>query len=356
MSKKIKVLIVDDSAVARQALQEILSSDRSIEVMATASDPYIAADKIRHEVPDVITLDVKMPRMDGITFLRELMAQRPIPVVICSAHTEPGSDMALKALEYGAIDIISKPTIGIRQYLEESRIRICDAVKGAAMAGAKQMNTGDRPAEPKFTADVILQRPRFAPPVKATEKIVVIGASTGGTEALRAFLQAMPTDAPGIVIVQHMPEHFTGAFAKRLDSDCSLSVKEAEHDDTVTRGRALIARGNRHLLLKRSGMRYFVELEDGPMVCRHRPSVDVLFRSAAKCAGGNAIGVIMTGMGEDGAAGMREMKEAGARTIAQDEESCVVFGMPKKAIELNAVDLVLPLSTIPAAVIAELNE
>jgi two-component system chemotaxis response regulator CheB len=356
MIRKIKVLIVDDSAVARQALREILSTDHGIEVIATASDPYIAAEKIRHEVPDVITLDVKMPRMDGISFLRELMAQRPIPVVICSALTEPGSDMALKALEYGAVEVISKPAMGTRQFLEESRIRICDAVKGAAMAGARQKNMDALHAEPKLSADVILERARSETPVRTTEKIVVVGASTGGTEALSAFLQAMPSDAPGIAIVQHMPEHFTVAFAKRLDSICSLSVKEAEPGDTLTRGRALIARGNRHLLLKRRGMRYFVELEDGPLVCRHRPSVDVLFRSAAKCAGGNAIGVIMTGMGDDGAAGMLEMKESGARTIAQDEESCVIFGMPKKAIQLNGVDLVLPLSAIPAAVIAASND
>jgi two-component system, chemotaxis family, protein-glutamate methylesterase/glutaminase len=355
MNKKIKVLIVDDSAVARQALAEILSSDHGIEVMATASDPYIAADKIRRGIPDVIILDVNMPRMDGITFLRELMTQHPIPVVICSALTDPGSEMALKALKYGAVDIISKPKMGTRQFLEESKIRICDAVKGAAMARVKQTNESHRQAVPRLSAYEILEKSRTGNRVKATEKIVVVGASTGGTEALSTFLQAMPSDAPGIVIVQHMPEHFTEAFAKRLDSICTLSVKEAEHGDAVLRGRALIAQGNRHLLLKRNGIRYYVEMEDGPMVSRHRPSVDVLFCSAAKYAGENAIGVIMTGMGEDGAAGMREMKEAGASTFAQDEESCVVFGMPKKAIELNGVDHILPLHAIPAAIIAESN-
>ena len=359
MLKKIRVLIVDDSAVVRQTLEEILNSDHEIEVMATAADPYIAADKICREVPDVITLDVEMPRMDGITFLHKVMTQHPIPVVICSSLTEANSETALKALEYGAVEIIVKPRVGTKQFLEESKVRICDAVKAAALAKNRllRITHADRPIPPKLTADAILAKAnlRSEAMLRTTEKVVCVGASTGGTEALSDFLQAMPLDSPGIVIVQHMPENFTKAFATRLDRVCRISVKEAQNNDTVIRGRALIAPGNHHLLLKRSGARYYVEIKDGPLVSRHRPSVDVLFRSAARYAGKNAVGVIMTGMGDDGAKGMLEMKEAGAFNIAQDEESCVVFGMPKKAIELNAVERVLPLSAIPAAVSREAN-
>lgn len=356
MKKKIRVLIVDDSAVVRQTLEEVLASDREIEVMATASDPFIAADKILHEVPDVITLDVEMPRMDGITFLQKIMSQHPIPVVICSSLTDNGSETALKALEYGAVEIIQKPRVGTKQFLEESRVRICDAIKAASAAKiARLPYTGTR-VVPKLSADVILAKPASTAMVKTTEKVVVVGASTGGTEALREFLEAMPLDSPGIVVVQHMPEHFTRAFATRLDSICRISVKEAEDNDTILRGRALIAPGNHHLLLKRSGARYYVEIKDGPLVSRHRPSVDVLFRSAARYAGKNCIGVIMTGMGDDGARGMLEMKEAGAFTIAQDEESCVVFGMPKKAIELHAVDRVAALKNIPGIVLGALGQ
>ncbi len=351
MSRKIRVLIVDDSAVVRQTLQTVLAADPEIEVMATASDPYIAAEKILHAVPDVITLDVEMPRMDGITFLQKIMSQHPMPVVICSGLTEAGSETALKALEYGAIEIIQKPVIGTKQFLEESRIRICDAVKAAASAKLSRIAAPRTPVVPKLTADVILGKGSSQAMVKTTEKIVAIGASTGGTEALSAFLQALPHDAPGIVIVQHMPEHFTRAFAVRLDGICRISVKEAEDNDTVIRGRALIAPGNHHMLLKRSGARYYVEIKDGPLVSRHRPSVDVLFRSAARYAGKNAVGVIMTGMGDDGAKGLLEMKQAGAHTIAQNEESCVVFGMPKKAIDIGAADRVVPLDGIPAAVL-----
>ncbi len=356
MAKKIRVLIVDDSAVVRQTLEEVLSSDRAIEVMATASDPYIAAEKILHEVPDVITLDVEMPRMDGITFLQKIMTQHPIPVVICSSLTDEGSETALKALEYGAVEIIQKPRIGTKLFLEESKVRICDVVKAAAQARVRRISGISRTIAPKLSADVILGKAASYAMAKTTDKVVVVGASTGGTEALSNFLQAMPLDAPGIVIVQHMPEHFTRAFAERLNATCLISVKEAENDDTVIRGRALIAPGNRHLLLKRSGARYYVEIKDGPLVSRHRPSVDVLFRSAARYAGKNAISVIMTGMGDDGARGMLEMKESGAYTIAQDEESCVVFGMPKKAIELNAANQVLALDAIPSAVLREYNQ
>jgi len=348
--KKIRVLIVDDSAVVRQTLEEILSSDPDIEVMGTAADPFIAADKMKQEVPDVITLDVEMPRMDGIKFLHIIMSQHPIPVVMCSSLTEKGSETALKAMEYGAIEIIEKPRIGTKQFLEESRIRICDAVKAASMARVRRIAKTVK-VEPKLTADAVLPKPRSRAMIKTTEKVVVVGASTGGTEALRIFLEALPLDSPGIVIVQHMPEHFTAAFARRLDGICRITVKEAENGDSVVRGRALIAPGNHHLILKRSGARYYVEIKDGPLVSRHRPSVDVLFRSAARYAGKNSVGVIMTGMGDDGARGMAEMKEAGAFNIAQDEKSSVVFGMPQEAIRRGCVDRVLPLESIANEVI-----
>lgn len=352
--KKLRVLIVDDSATVRQTLKEILESDPAIEVMATASDPYVAVERIRHEVPDVITLDVEMPRMDGLTFLDKLMRQCPVPVVVCSTLTERNSATALAALEKGAVEIITKPKLGTKQFLEESRIRICDAVKSAAHVRVKPLRA---PAAapvvaPKLTADAMLERPRSNAMIQTTEKIVAIGASTGGTEALRVFLEALPADAPGVLIVQHMPEKFTASFAERLNTLCRVTVKEAEDGDSVIRGQALIAPGNKHLLLKRSGARYYVEVRDGPLVSRHRPSVDVLFRSTARYAGRNAVGVIMTGMGDDGARGLREMKEAGAYAIAQDEASCVVFGMPAEAIKLGAVDKVMPLTQIAAKVVA----
>lgn len=352
MKKKIQVLIVDDSAVVRRTLEEILDSDPGIEVMATAADPFFAAEKIRHQIPDVITLDVEMPRMDGITFLQKVMSQHPIPVVICSSLTEKGSETALKALECGAVEIIEKPRVGTKQFLEESRIRICDAVKAAASVRREKIS-GPRAVEPKLTADAVIPQSRSRAMIRTTEKVVVVGASTGGTEALRIFLEALPVNSPGMVIVQHMPENFTASFAERLDSACSVSVKEAVDNDTVIRGRALIAPGNRHILLKRSGARYYVEVKDGPLVCRHRPSVDVLFRSAARYAGSNAVGVIMTGMGDDGAKGMLEMRQAGAYTIAQDERSCVVFGMPQEAVKRGAVKKVLHLHAISGAVIRE---
>ena len=351
MEKKIDVLIVDDSAVVRRTLSEILSSDPDIEVIATAADPFIAAEKIRKVLPDVIMLDIEMPRMDGITFLHKIMSQHPIPVVICSSLTDRGAETTLKALEYGAVEIIQKPRLGSRQFLEESRIRICDAVRAASRVRLRAIPAKSYEVLPKLTADVVIAKPTARAMIETTEKIVVVGASTGGTEALRVLLEAMPLDAPGIVIVQHMPEHFTAAFAKRLDGLCRVTVKEAEDNDTVIRGRALIAPGNRHTLLKRSGARYFVEVKDGPLVCRHRPSVDVLFRSAARYAGKNAIGVIMTGMGDDGAKGMLELKNMGTYTIAQDEHTCVVFGMPHEAIKLKAVDKVLPLGAIAAEIL-----
>ena len=341
----IRVLIVDDSALVRQTLSEVLSSDPEIEVMATAADPIAAAEKLRHEIPDVITLDVEMPRMDGLTFLQKLMSQHPLPVVMCSSLTEEGAETTLRALEYGAVDIIQKPRMGTKQFLEEAKVRVCDAVKAAARAKLKRI-TPKPPVEAKLTADAILPKPSSKAMVETTEKVVVVGASTGGTEALRVFLEGLPSDSPGCVIVQHMPENFTAAFARRLDGLCRVSVKEAEDGETVLRGHALIAPGNRHTLLKRSGARYYAEVRDGPLVSRHRPSVDVLFRSAARYAGKNAVGVIMTGMGDDGARGMAELKEAGAHTLAQDEATCVVFGMPHEAIKRGAVDRVLPLERL----------
>ncbi|MBF0369321.1 MAG: chemotaxis response regulator protein-glutamate methylesterase [Magnetococcales bacterium] len=357
MTKKVRVLIVDDSAVVRQSLQQILSSDPHIEVVGHAPDPFVAAERIRRMVPDVITLDVEMPRMDGITFLQKIMKQHPIPVVMCSTLTEAGSETALKAMEAGAVEIITKPKLGTKEFFEEARIRICDVVKAAAMANVKAGASSRRrippkgagvKVAPKLTADAVLAAPRAGSRamVKTTEKVIMVGASTGGTEALRVFLEALPADAPGIVIVQHMPEKFTTAFANRLNGLCRITVKEAADNDTVVRGRALLAPGNKHVLLKRSGARYHVEVRDGPLVSRHRPSVDVLFRSAARYAGANAVGVIMTGMGDDGAIGMKEMKDAGAFNIAQDEKSCVVFGMPNEAIKKGGVDLIKPLNEI----------
>lgn len=355
MAEKIKVLIVDDSAVVRQVLEEVLQSDPGLQVVGSARDPFVAADIMKRVVPDVITLDVEMPRMDGITFLHKIMTQRPIPVVMCSSLTEKNSETAMKALEYGAVEIIEKPRMGVKQYLEESKVIICDTVKAAAEArlGRAKKNNGFIKVEPKLTADAVIEKPNSRAMIQTTERVVVVGASTGGTEALKSFLEALPLDAPGMVIVQHMPEHFTAAFAKRLDGICRVSVKEAGNDDTIVRGRVLIAPGNRHTLLKRSGARYYVEVKDGPLVSRHRPSVDVLFRSAARYAGKNAVGVIMTGMGDDGARGMLEMREAGAYTVAQDEATCVVFGMPKEAIKLGAVNTVAPLGNIAGIVMRE---
>ncbi len=354
MSNKIRVLIVDDSAVVRQTLSQIISSDPELEVMGTASDPYFAAKKIADEIPDVITLDVEMPRMDGLTFLKKIMTQHPIPVLIISSLTQKGTETAMRALELGAVDIITKPQLNTKLFFEESKIRICDAVKAAAQSkvSRRKINFDPHHVEPKYSADAVLPRVTSnMSMLKTTEYVIAVGASTGGTEALTTFLKAMPLDTPGIVIVQHMPEKFTTSFAARLNEICKITVKEAENNDSVIRGQALIAPGNFHMLLKRSGARYYVEVKEGPLVNRHRPSVDVLFRSAARYAGANAVGVIMTGMGDDGAKGLLEMKEAGARTIAQDEKSCVVFGMPKEAIKLGGVDKVLPLDEIAPHVI-----
>lgn len=353
--RKIKVLVVDDSALVRQTLCDILNSDPEIEVVGTASDPFIAAERLKTVVPDVITLDIEMPRMDGLTFLQKLMSQHPLPVVMCSSLTETGGESALKALEYGAVDIITKPRMGTKQFIEESRVMICDVIKGAAASrpGSRRrpVRSTMKEISPKYSADVIMDKPNSKAMIQTTEKVVVVGASTGGTEALRVFLEMLPEYAPGIVIVQHMPENFTAAFARRLDATCRVTVKEALDNDTMVRGRALIAPGNHHTLLKRSGARYYVEIKDGPLVSRHRPSVDVLFRSAARYGGKNVVGVIMTGMGDDGARGMKEMSDGGAITIAQDEASCVVFGMPAEAIKHGGVDKIMPLQLIAAEVL-----
>ncbi|MGE5503386.1 MAG: protein-glutamate methylesterase/protein-glutamine glutaminase [Actinomycetota bacterium] len=351
MPRRTTVLIVDDSASVRQTLAEILSSDPSIEVIGTAPDPFAAARRLQQQVPDVITLDVEMPRMDGITFLRKIMAQHPIPVVMCSSLTEDGSETLMQALEAGAVDVICKPKVDTRQQLMEAQTRICDTVKAAALARLKPIAQPRlRRVQPKLSADAVIPPPVAGTHAMArtTERVVCIGASTGGTESLREVLEQLPADAPGICIVQHMPEAFTAAFARRLDSLCAVTVKEAEDGDPVLRGHVLIAPGNRHMLLQRSGARYFVAVKDGPLVSRHRPSVDVLFRSAAQYGGANAVGIIMTGMGDDGAKGLLEMRRAGAATIAQDEESCIVFGMPREAIALGAAERVAGLADIPA--------
>lgn len=353
---KVKVLIVDDSALVRQTLADILSSDQRIEVIGTASDPYAAAERMSRIAPDVITLDVEMPRMDGLTFLRKIMSQHPIPVVICSSLAGKRTETAMKALEYGAVDVIHKPALGTKQMLTESQTIICDAVIAASRVQTKRKTGEPMLAAPKISADAVLAKGRPDAVLQTTEKVVAVGASTGGTEALRVFLEALPADCPGIVIVQHMPEGFTAAFAKRLDGLCQVTVKEAANNDTVLPGHALIAPGNRHLLLKRSGARYYVETKEGPLVSRHRPSVDVLFRSAARYAGRNAIGVIMTGMGDDGAKGMREMHDAGAYTIAQDEKSCIVFGMPAEAVKHGGVDKVMSLDVISREIMMKYNQ
>ena len=288
--------------------------------------------------------------MDGLTFLEKIMSQHPIPVVICSSLTGEGCASAMRALELGAVSLITKPAMGVKSFFEESRITICDAVKAAALVRPKRLTTGVHRSEPKLSADVMLAKTATRSMIQTTEKVVAIGASTGGTQALHTVLTALPADAPAIVIVQHMPEKFTAAFAASLDRECRITVKEAQNNDTVMPGTALIAPGNRHTLLKRSGARYFVEVRDGPLVCRHRPSIDVLFRSVARYAGSNAVGVIMTGMGDDGACGLLEMKEAHAKTYAQDEESCVVFGMPGEAIKRGAADKIIPLGAIAAEI------
>jgi two-component system chemotaxis response regulator CheB len=366
MGNKIRVLIVDDSASVRTTLSDIISSDPHLEVMATAADPYVAVERIRQEVPDVMFLDIELPRMDGLTFLRKIMSQRPIPVVICSSLAQDGSDTFMQALEAGAVDVVAKPRVDSAQFLHDSCMRICDAAKAAAQAkmrGGKMPTRGGRCApdfkiEAKLSADAILpplsesRRDSLIARIPVTEQIVAIGASTGGTEALREVLEALPADSPAILIVQHMPEKFTTAFARRLDSSCAMRVKEAADGDLVQPGQVLLAPGNRHMMLARTGSRYTVKIVDGPHVSRHRPSVDVLFRSVALSAGRNAMGMLLTGMGDDGARGLQEMRGMGSLTIAQDEASCVVFGMPKEAIQRNAASHIRPLGKMAGEIIA----
>ncbi|HUW76169.1 MAG TPA: chemotaxis response regulator protein-glutamate methylesterase [Gallionella sp.] len=351
--KKINVLVVDDSAVVRQVVTEVLGEDPGINVIGAAADPLFALEKMKRQWPDVIVLDVEMPRMDGITFLKKIMAEHPTPVVICSTITREGAATTIQAFEAGAVAVVPKPDIGSRrQQMEDAASDLIHAVKSAAHANVKRLGASP-PATiqttSKLSADAVLSAGHAM--AQTTERIVAIGTSTGGTQALEVVLTALPRVCPGIVIVQHMPEKFTGAFADRLNSISRIEVREAKNGDRVVPGTALIAPGGRHMLLKRSGAQYHVEVIDGPLVNRHRPSVDVLFRSVAKFAGKNALGIIMTGMGDDGARGLKEMLDVGAKTIAQDEDSCVVFGMPKEAIKLGAAEIVLPLREISGSIV-----
>ncbi len=353
MAEALRVLVVDDSAVVRQGVLMLLERVPGM-VVEVASDPLIARQKMKSHRPDVVLLDLEMPRMDGLTFLRELMREEaPVPVVVCSGLAGPGSEMAVRALQEGAVEIIPKPMLGVGDFLRESRARFVESLRNAARARPRLTRrlppAHEEPAREGLAREELA---RAAPPLLTvtTDKVVAVGASTGGTEALRLFLEAMPPDCPGIVIVQHMPEQFTSAFAKRLNEVCRIEVKEAEFGDRVQQGRALIAPGNRHLRVRRSGGYYKVELLDGARISGHKPSVNVLFHSVARAAGANAVGVLLTGMGDDGAEGLLAMRRAGATTIAQDEASSVVFGMPRAAIERGAVGEVLPLTAIAEAV------
>ena len=351
---RIKVLVVDDSAVVRQVVAGLLDEDPDIEVIAACADPILAIARMKVQWPDVIVLDVEMPRMDGITFLKKVMAERPTPVVICSTLALSGAKTSIEALAAGAVAIITKPTLGLKQFLVDASDDLFTAVKAAAKANVKKYQPVV--AREKNTADVIMSAAdKHTAMIQTTERVVALGTSTGGTQALEVVLTSLPRVTPGIVIVQHMPEKFTAEFANRLNGLCKIEVKEAQNNDRVIPGRALIAPGGKHMLLRRTGAQYYVEVMDGPLVNRHRPSVDVLFRSVAKCAGANALGVIMTGMGDDGAAGLMEMRTAGAHTLAQDEESCVVFGMPKEAIKRGGVERVVPLTAIGREILGQLR-
>jgi len=347
-ARDLRVLVVDDSAVVRMAMGAIFSGEPGVSLQS-ASDPILAFDKMSRWRPDVIVLDLELPRMDGLQFLHRVMADDPIPVVVCSGLAQRGTEAALHAVEAGAVAVVAKPQLDVRGFLLDSAVMLRDTVRGAAQARVRPRGLSfERPARTRASAPV--QRPASALG-RTTDKVVVIGASTGGTEAVRALLEQLPPESPGMLIVQHMPEVFTRAFADRLDKCCRVEVREAANGDRVLEGRVLIAPGNRHLRLRRSGGHYEVEVSDGPLVSRHRPSVDVLFQSAAEAAGANAVGVILTGMGGDGAAGLLAMRQAGAVTLAQDEASCVVFGMPKEAIQKGAVEHVLPLAAMPAAIL-----
>jgi two-component system chemotaxis response regulator CheB len=333
----VKVMIVDDSAVVRKHLTDLLTAG-GVEVVATASDPLFAWPKLQSNPPDVLVLDVEMPRMDGISFLKKQMAEHPLPVVMCSTLTEKGSETTMQALAAGAVAFVTKPKLGLRDFLEDRSNGLVDAVKAAARANLRALP--QRNAAPT----TVLAAPTAM--ATTTDRVIAIGLSTGGVQSLESVLRRLPRTLPGIVVVQHMPEKFTAAFASRLNGLCELDVAEARDGERVIAGRVLVAPGGRHMRMKRSGAQYVVEVTDGPLINHHRPSVDVLFRSVAQCAGRNAIGVIMTGMGDDGARGLRDMHEAGAITAAQDEDSCVVFGMPREAIRLGAADAVVPLNGI----------
>lgn len=349
---KIKVLVVDDSALIRNLLTEIINQQPDMVCVGAASDPLVAREMIKAQDPDVLTLDVEMPRMDGLEFLEKIMRLRPMPVLMISTLTEAGSEITFKALELGAVDYIAKPKLDIVKGIQGYADEIADKIRTAAQAKVYKRSLPSAITKAN-SADAIL--PVAAGLLGSTEKVVIIGASTGGTEAIKEVLIRLPPDTPGVLIAQHMPEYFTAAFARRLDGLCRLSVKEAEDGERVLPGHVYIAPGHSHLVLARRGANYIVTLNQGPEVMRHRPSVDVLFRSAANVAGKNAIAMILTGMGKDGAAGMLELKQAGTYTIAQDEATCVVFGMPKEAIALGGVDEVLPLKEIPARVIQRLK-
>ena len=352
--QKTKVMVVDDSAVIRQVMTGIINSDPSMEVSKAVADPVFAMRWLEKKRPDVIVLDVEMPRMDGITFLKKIMSEDPIPVVMCSTLTAAGSETTMQAMSAGAIGFIHKPKVAVKSYLEEESIMILDAIKGAARANLKKIIPAPVKIlipQPKLTADSVLPVTNGQRALaETTHKIVAIGTSTGGTQALEFVLTSLPRTAPGIVVVQHMPEKFTAQFAQRLDSISEVSIKEAENGDRVLPGHVLIAPGGKHMLLRRLGANYAVEIKDGPLVSRHRPSVDVLFRSVAQAAGKNVLGIIMTGMGDDGAKGMKEMHDAGAVTCAQNEETCVVYGMPKEAVKLGGVDEVISLQDVAARI------
>jgi two-component system chemotaxis response regulator CheB len=352
---KINVLVVDDSALMRQVLTELLSQDPDIRVVGAAADPYFAREKIKALNPDVLTLDVEMPRMDGLTFLEKLMAGHPMPVVMVSSLTETGCQTTMRALELGAVEFFTKPKIDLRDGMGEQARDLIAKVKAAACAKVRRLARRGDGAGPAAPNPPVSASGVPTAMLKTTDTIIAVGASTGGTEAIRELLQDLPPNTPPIVITQHMPEKFTRTFADRLNSLCRIAVKEAEDGDSVLPGHALIAPGSYHMTLVRSGARYSVRLNQEPPVNRHRPSVDVMFRSVARHAGANSVGVILTGMGGDGAAGLLEMKRAGAYTIAQDEDSCVVFGMPKEAIKLGGVDKVLPLSQIPSSVLVHVR-
>ncbi|MBP6899099.1 MAG: chemotaxis response regulator protein-glutamate methylesterase [Burkholderiaceae bacterium] len=356
-------MVVDDSAVVRQVLTGLLGAAQGIAVQAAVADPLLAIERLKQAWPDVIVLDVEMPRMDGITFLKKIMAERPTPVVICSTLTERGAKTTMEAMAAGAVAIVTKPKLGLKQFLQEGSDDLIATVRAAAKANVRRLaaRSAQAPlnaplsAPPKLNADAILAPASGRAMVQTTERVIALGTSTGGTQALEQVLTSLPRVCPGIVIVQHMPEKFTAAFAARLDSLCQIQVKEAEPNDRVMPGRALIAPGGRHMLLRRSGAQYHVDVVDGPVVNRHRPSVDVLFRSVAKASGANALGIIMTGMGDDGAAGLLEMRQAGARTLAQDEASCVVYGMPKEAVKRGGVERSVPLDNVAREILSQLS-